>query len=102
MGVRENDVENYLHEQVEKLGGTTRKWTSPGRSGVPDRIVIIGGDVLFIEVKTESGKLSGAQMREMSRLQEHKAMVGVVYGHKGVDRFIQSTLIGERGHGRDK
>lgn len=88
MGVRENKVEKYLDTKITMNGGITRKWVSPGRDGVPDRIVIIGGLVFFVEVKTEDGKLSVAQVREHNRLKEHGAHVYTVYGDRGVDDFI--------------
>lgn len=89
MGVRENKVEKYLNKKVEELGGITRKWTSPGRDGVPDRIIIIRGTVIFVEVKTSDGKLSSAQKREHERLKSNGAMVNIVYGESGVDHFIE-------------
>ena len=51
MGVRENKVEKYLDAEVNRLGGITRKWVSPGRDGVPDRIIILNGHICFVEVK---------------------------------------------------
>lgn len=88
MGTREAKVEKYLDQEVKKLGGITRKWVSPGRDGVPDRIVILNGWVAFVEVKTVSGKLSVFQEREHHRLLEVGARVFTVYGEQGVDKFI--------------
>lgn len=48
----ENDVEKYLIRQVKAIGGLCWKWISPGRRGVPDRIVMLpGGGVYFVELK---------------------------------------------------
>lgn len=88
MGARENKVEKYLDSEVKKLGGLTRKFTSPGRDGVPDRIVIIDGKVWFIEVKTSDGILSPTQIRERDRLRGAGANVHTVYGEDEVDQFI--------------
>lgn len=88
MGVRENKVEKYLNKRVEEIGGITRKWVSPGRDGVPDRIVIIRGSVIFVEVKTSDGKISTAQKREHERLQSEGAIVYTIYGEKGVDKLV--------------
>ena len=90
MGVRENKVEKYLDEKVEEWGGVTRKWVSPGRDGVPDRVVIIEGRVWLVEVKTLGGKLSSAQIREHARLRDAGAAVTTVYGEQGVDDFMRS------------
>lgn len=93
MGVRENKVERYLDNAVTRIGGITRKWTSPGRDGVPDRIVIRDGKVVFVEVKTTDGKLSPAQEREHQRLREQGVRVVTVYGEHGVDVFIASEFL---------
>lgn len=89
MGVRENKVERYLDEEVVLMGGLTRKWVSPMHSGVPDRIVFIQGDVWFVEVKTNDGRLSPEQIREHQRLKDQGANVTTVYGKTGVDKFME-------------
>jgi len=91
MGTRENKVEKYLHDQVTKIGGTTRKWLSY-TAGVPDRIVIFQSVVWFVEVKTESGKLSEPQVREQARLRREGANVTTVEGVQGVDEFISINI----------
>ena len=88
MGVRENKVERYLDSEVRKLSGITRKWVSPGRDGVPDRIVIIKGIIIFVEVKTSDGDLSSVQEREQQRLADNGAEVFTIYGAFGVDKFM--------------
>lgn len=88
MGIRENKVEKYLDEEVKKLGGITRKWVSPGCDGVPDRIVIVDGIIEFVEAKTVEGKLSVRQTREIDELTCNGAKCHVVYGHTGVDAYI--------------
>ena len=88
MGVRENKVEKYLDSQVKELGGLTRKWVSPGRDGVPDRICIIDGHVYFVEVKTVDNKCSPVQIREQLRLSLAGAVVHTVHGEQGVDALI--------------
>ena len=89
MGVREAKVEKYLNDQVNKIGGITRKWVSPGKDGVPDRIVIINGRVVFVEVKTVDGVRSTAQVREHERLKAVGASVLTLHGKNEVDDFIK-------------
>ena len=93
MGVRENKVEIYLDEEVTKLGGITRKWVSPGRDGVPDRIVIYHGRVIFVEVKTIDGSYEPGQEREHQRLLDAGACVDTVWGNEGVDAWICEVLL---------
>jgi len=88
MGVRENKVETYLNDQIESIGGITYKWTSPGRRGVPDRIIIFKGTCYFAEVKTPNGSLSTNQVREMNKITRAGIHVLVITGHEGVVSFI--------------
>lgn len=89
MGVRESNVERYLQERIKEIGGTTRKWVSPGANGVPDRIVLLSREVWFVEVKTVDGQLSPVQRREHGRLKAHGANVITLYGCGDVDRFAE-------------
>ena len=89
MGIRENKVETYLHQCVTALGGTTRKWVSPSRPGVPDRVVVLPWGIWLVEVKTTDGDLSPGQVREHQRLTDAGAQVRTVYGHTGVDELIK-------------
>lgn len=88
MGVRENKVETYLRSEMEKIGGITRKWKSPGRDGVPDQVVIWGGHIPLVEVKTTDGTYESSQEREHKRLRDAGATVVTVWGHVGVDKFV--------------
>lgn len=50
--MREAEIEAYLRVNVRSNGGQCWKWVSPGRRGVPDRIVLMpGGVVAFVETK---------------------------------------------------
>lgn len=96
MGTRENKVEKYLDTRITELGGSTRKWVSPGRDGVPDRIVRVPwmehGVAHFVEVKTIDGKVSVPQQREHIRLIEDGYIVVIVFGEQGVDEYIELLL----------
>jgi len=87
MGVRENKVETYLNDQVEKIGGLTRKWVCPSHSGVPDRIVFLKR-IILAEVKTVDGILEEHQGREHDRLIAVGVEVVTIYGQAGVNKFI--------------
>ena len=48
----EAGLEQRMKTEVEAKGGMFLKWTSPGFTGVPDRIALLpGGRILFVEVK---------------------------------------------------
>ena len=72
MPLLESDIERYLVRRTIEHGGVAYKWVSPGRVGVADRIVLLpGGVVWFVELKTVKGRLSpwqkvfAADMRRM-------------------------------------
>ena len=55
--MREKDIEHKLLTEVKARGGVCWKFTSPGTSGVPDRIVLMpGGKIAFVEVKAPGEK----------------------------------------------
>ncbi|HEJ0061783.1 TPA: VRR-NUC domain-containing protein [Proteus mirabilis] len=67
--VREDEVERHLVNEVKKAGGIAYKFTSPGRKGVPDRIVLLpNGRIIFVECKAPSEKPRPDQLREHARL----------------------------------
>ena len=58
----ERDVEKHFVWTVERMGGITYKFTSPGRKGVADRIACLpDGSTWFVELKTKGGRLSPLQ-----------------------------------------
>lgn len=73
----ERTVERYLVEAVKALGGTAYKFSSPGTSGVSDRIVVLPGNrVWFVELKSPTGRLTPLQevfARDIKRLQGNYA-----------------------------
>ena len=84
-------IEKHLHKLITEAGGTTRKWVSPGRDGVPDRIVFIKQRVYFVELKTMKGTLSVRQQREAETLRSFGALVSCLYGEKEVEQFVESV-----------
>lgn len=88
--MREKDIEKILVTEVKKLGGRAYKWTSPGNDGVPDRIVILPGrPPIFVELKTDRGKLTALQKVQIDRLRVLGQDVRVLYGMDGVSRFLE-------------
>ena len=86
---REKTIENYLINQVKERGGFARKYTSPGRKGVPDRILFLPKNlVIFIEVKKPGGKLSGSQKRELARIEACEIPCGSVGSNIDVDNLM--------------
>ena len=50
--MREREVEAALRKAIEARGGYALKFVSPGKRGVPDRLLLLpGGVIAFVEVK---------------------------------------------------
>lgn len=92
---REANVERSFCSRLRKAGCLVYKFVSPGNDGVPDRIVVTpGGRVIFVELKTERGKLAPIQEFQIGRLERHGQDVRVLYGTSDVDQFVANVLEG--------
>lgn len=88
--MRESKIERYLHQQVEARGGTTRKFKSPNRRNVPDRIVIWPGNVVhFVECKAPNKDARPGQQREHERLRFFGCVVCVLDTIDSVDNYVR-------------
>ena len=89
--MKEKIVENHFIWAVERIGGKTYKFTSPGRKGVADRIACLpDGSTWFVELKTKGGRLSALQkmfMSDMTLLNQHYACLWTT---EQVDEFIKT------------
>lgn len=92
--MREAEIEKHFVWSVERLGGKTWKFTSPGRRGVADRIACFpNGDTWFVELKTRGGKLSVLQRvfeRDMARLNQRYVCLGT---KEEVDVFANEIFV---------
>lgn len=94
----EKDIEQYLIDNVKKLGGRCYKFTSPGNSGVPDRIVFLpGGVIYFVELKTKykgPRPLQRVQIRRLTRLgQEVRVLCGLDQVKEFVDEITRLSKV---------
>lgn len=88
--MKESEIERVLVEEVKRLGGRAYKWVSPGNGGVPDRIVILPNTrPIFVELKTDTGRLSPLQENQIQRLKNLGQWVEIVKGIQGVKMFFQ-------------
>lgn len=85
----EKEIEKRLAKGIKKLGGRTYKFISPGNAGVPDRIVVLPGKKpIFVELKTEKGKLTKLQKSQLKKLIDLGQRVEVLYGIDEVNWFL--------------
>lgn len=90
--MRERDIEKVLVDEVRKAGGRAYKFTSPGNDGVPDRIVLIpDGQIIFVELKTEVGRLTRLQRIQCERIKSLGQKVRVLHGLNEVADFFQEV-----------
>ena len=88
--MKESEIEACLVRMVRERGGLCYKWVSPGNPGVPDRIVITpAGRTIFVELKTQVGRLSAIQKWQRAQLEERGADIRVLRGMNQVKTFVR-------------
>lgn len=86
--MRERDVEQYLVERTKVAGGECRKLKWIGRHGAPDRLVMLNGKTIFIELKAPGEKAKPHQVREHERMRKMGQRVEIVDSFEGVDEVL--------------
>jgi len=84
----EKYLEPKLKREVLKLGGLCYKFRSPANASVPDRIVILAGLVVFVEVKSTGCKPTKAQAAEHEKIRSANGKVLVIARPSELDKFI--------------
>lgn len=88
--MKESEIEKILVDGVRKLGGRAYKFVSPGNVGVPDRIIVLDGlPVIFVEMKTETGRLTELQKRQIEFLSKQGKLTRVLYGEEDTRAFLE-------------
>lgn len=88
--MKESKLEEWLNDKIRELGGISRKWVSPGNPGVPDRIYVFpGGLIYFVELKTEIGKFSKIQQWQLAELERLGCRVRKVKGMKQAKELLK-------------
>jgi hypothetical protein len=90
--VLESAIEKYLKRCVEKLGGLCWKFVSPGTDGVPDRIVLLNGRVIFVELKRPGETPRPLQLKRHAQLRRLGFEVAVLNSIPAVDLFIGELI----------
>jgi len=93
--MKESEIEAYLCLCVVALGGECRKVKWIGRSGAPDRLVMLPGKTIWVELK-RPGQISrphqlrehAHQLREHARMRRMGQRVEVIDSFEGVDRVL--------------
>lgn len=86
--MREKVIEQYLVARVVALGGEVRKVKWIGRRGAPDRLVMLPGKTLWVELKAPGAKAESHQLREHQRMRRMGQTVVVIDSPEGVDEVL--------------
>ena len=90
----EKTLEAKFRHEVARLGGVAMKFVSAG-AGVADRVVVLpGGQVVFVELKTDTGRLSRGQEVWLERMRTRGALVYVLRGEAGLSHFLEWARAG--------
>jgi hypothetical protein len=86
--MRESLIEKHLVAQVKAAGGEVRKVKWIGRRGAPDRLVLMNGFVVFVELKATGKTLEAHQEREHARMRKQGAWVCMIDSNEAVDLLV--------------
>ena len=90
--MEEASIEKRLKNEVEKIGGKSLKFISPGTIGMPDRIVLLPhGKIIFVELKASGKELSPIQRY---RAKEYRVLgfdVRCIDSNKKIMEFIKEV-----------
>lgn len=91
----EKDIEKYLVRRCRENGYLCFKFTSPAHAGVPDRILIGNGRVIFVELKRPGAKPRELQIRTFRHMRDGGADVRVIDTRKLCDDLISEVRDGK-------
>ena len=93
VGKPESNIEKYLKKEANKLGFLCFKFTS-GDNGVPDRIIIGNGQVVFTEVKAPGEKPRPDQVMMLKKINQRGVPAVYVDTREEVDNLLKQIQKG--------
>lgn len=106
--LRERDIERHLVKRVKELGGEVRKVQWIGRSGAPDRLVMLPdrgrhtrvicgyetpfyqpAATIWVELKAPGKQAEPHQIREHNRMRKRGQRVVVIDSIEGVEELLR-------------
>lgn len=82
--MKEKHLEQALKTTIEAVGGICWKLVSPGVAGVPDRICLKAGRIVFVELKAPGKHPRPIQKRRIKQLRDQCFTVLVVDSPDGI------------------
>nr|DAJ71738.1 MAG TPA: Nuclease [Caudoviricetes sp.] len=91
--ITEKQVEQKFTKAVKASGGLALKFVSPGRVGVPDRIVLLpGGKAVFAEIKRPGGHLRKSQEAACREIRSRGFPVHIIRSGADIEQFCDWYL----------
>lgn len=88
--VSEKAIERYLVEQAKQNGLPCLKYSNPNMVGYPDRLLVLrGGSVIWVELKSKERKPTKIQQMRMSELTGMGHLVKVIDNKADIDKLIK-------------
>ena len=89
----EKEIENYLVRKIKNKKGIAYKFTSPGNSGVPDRLCLLpNGKIFFVELKSPGKKARALQVNQITKITKLGQRVYVLDSKEKVDEVLETEL----------
>ncbi len=86
----ESQLERKFYDSVKRIGGLPLKFISPGRAGVPDRIVLMPeGKIYFVELKKPNGKISMIQDYIFKNFAALGFKVHIINSVESLEKFLK-------------
>ena len=92
----ERALDQYLLRRCTRNNIYCRKLVAVGQVGFPDRVVIMIGNIIWIELKSPTGKghLSPKQVAEHKRMRSYGLDVRVIWTKEQVDALVFEMMDG--------
>ena len=89
--IGKSGVEAEFVKTIKQAGGKAYKFTSEMNRGVSDRLVVFPGQIWFVEIKRDKGKLTPLQEDFERHIKSLNLNHFVVYGIKGIQEFMEKV-----------
>jgi hypothetical protein len=92
--MREVQLERIFRDGIHDLGGWCIKMNPAGLVGIPDRLVLLPGALIFfVELKIKTGVLSPMQKRVREKLEALGFRVHTLWTREAVDEFLSKAFV---------
>ena len=94
--MNEEQLDKYLSRSCKTYGVYCRKLVAVGQTGFPDRLLVMYGQAVFVELKSPTGKgvLSAKQKLEIGKMSAYGLDVRVIDSTVQVDALIAELMSG--------